>query len=710
MMKTGVMKKVLYSPYFISLVMTLVIIAFLPPLFSKYKIRILGTGKTTETKKIIVYNDLNGDGNSEEIHSFISSQKQHALQIYDPDGGIIDQWNLKGTIAGFGERMAFGDYNHDGLKEVFCFSRTNDSILLSVFEPVEKGKFLVKNRFVAGIDEKIKTKDYVVSDLFVKDMNGDSINDFIFVINSNTFTPERKVYIYNIVTGELIHSPQSSTVIDDLKFDDLNGDGTPEITGNTYSCGNFPDTLPTPFSDYSGWLMAYDNRLNYLFEPVEFPGFHIKVMSQPFSSGNKSQILVFVNNTGSQKIPLALYLFDDKGKETKKSKFAGNRKISRYLYMSKTLPAQYFVFDADGQVFKIDRELQSEKTANLGFKIMPKPLAVFDADGDGKDEYIFSITGNRSLAIVRNDFSHPVIFNLPGNDSKASVSSISQIIRKDQPPLLFVQSGNAFARYQYEYNPLYLMQYPVFLGIYLSVLLLVLLIRKLQQLQMKEKLALQNSIAELQLKTINNQLNPHFTFNAFNAIASLLKKKDGETAYNYFLKFSNLVRASLLSADRIARTLEEELATIRDYLDIQQLRLEHRFDYEIKVDEKVDVKTKIPKMILQNYVENAVKHGLKYRNKGGLLNIEIIKEDKILKFTVQDNGIGRKKAAEMESGSTGMGMQIMEHYFDLLNRYNAMKIKQSIVDLYDDSGEPAGTKVIIELPEKINFNLYHGLK
>ena len=708
-MNRGYLKKFFYSPYSLSVIFCLIIIYFLPDLFSKYKAKIIEKGETRELKEIIYYDDLNGDGNSEKICSFISSDNHHAIQVFDNDGGIIDQWNLKGHIAGFSDRVLFGDFNNDGQKEIFSFSEANDSIFLYIFEPVENGEFLVKYRFISSMNKTAKDPDYYIKDMYLKSLTNDSIRKFIFVISSSTATPERSIYIYNIVTDNLIQSPISATIIHKIKFTDLNNDNTLEIIGNTYACGNFPDTLDIPFNDYSAWLMTFDNNLNFVFKPLEFPGFHTRVMVQPFSTGTGNFILAFINNTGSSKVDHTMFLVDHTGKIVKTRKFTYSQKSERYLYKDNSAPAKYLIIDKKGIVHQVDTNLNTSIIAELNYDIGPIPIAVFDIDSDKNDEFLFSST-KAGIIILRHDFTQPIEISLPQNRNQYHFFSLSKIIRKNDTPLLFIQRGTTYYKYQYGYNLMYLLKYPIYLGIYVFVLLLILLIRKIQQLQIREKIDLQNSITELQLKTINNQLDPHFTFNAFNSIASLLKKEKGETAYSYFMKFSNLVRSNLVSADQISRTIAEELATIRDFLDIQQLRFDHSFEYEIKVDESVDLNTRIPKMMLQTYVENAVKHGFKHRGAGGLINIEVRKENKFLKLIVEDNGIGRKKATETVSDSTGMGLQIMQHYFELLNKYNAIKIQQSIIDLYDDSGIAAGTKVTLEMPEKINFNIYGSIK
>ncbi|OQX75189.1 MAG: hypothetical protein B6D64_12110, partial [Bacteroidetes bacterium 4484_276] len=233
----------------------------------------------------------------------------------------------------------------------------------------------------------------------------------------------------------------------------------------------------------------------------------------------------------------------------------------------------------------------------------------------------------------------------------------------------------------------------------------ILLIRKLQRIQIRDKLILQNQISELQLKTINNQLNPHFTLNAFNSIASLLKKEKGDIAYNFFIKFSNLVKSNLLSADQISRTINEELEMVKDYLDIQMLRLGNSFTYNIEIDANVNTDWKIPKMTIQNYIENALKHGLKDKKNDGLIRIGIKRKNSHISIQITDNGIGREKASQLRSDSTGMGMMVMNQYFALLNKYNSVKIKQEIVDLYDENGEPAGTMVLLEIPINTKYNV-----
>ncbi len=392
-------------------------------------------------------------------------------------------------------------------------------------------------------------------------------------------------------------------------------------------------------------------------------------------------------------------LYNYKGDVIAQNKFSKSPKYEAGII--KDGKSGYWIINDHGVARKIGKDLQIVKTLSFETEIFQKPL-ILDIDGDTKQEYIFMKRNSQNGIVFREGFTKPVEFELPGGHGTNSHSIIETA---GKPPQLYLQKGNNFAIYKYGYNYLYPLRYPVYLGIYLAVLLIILLIRKLQQMQIRDKLLLQNRISELQLKTINNQLNPHFTLNAFNSIASLLKREKGDVAYNYFIKFSNLVKSNLLSADQISRTIEEELSMVTDYLDIQVLRFENRFKYEIEVDKDVDPKWKIPKMTIQNYIENAVKHGLKHKQSGGLLKINIERKNNHISIQITDNGIGRAEASKLNSGSTGMGMQVMDHYFSLLNKYNSVKIKQQITDLYDENGNPAGTKVVVEIPVNIKYNI-----
>jgi sensor histidine kinase YesM len=106
---------------------------------------------------------------------------------------------------------------------------------------------------------------------------------------------------------------------------------------------------------------------------------------------------------------------------------------------------------------------------------------------------------------------------------------------------------------------------------------------------------------------------------------------------------------------------------------------------------------KVPKLVLQTFAENSVKHGIMPSVCGGSVKISAEKESVWLKLTIEDNGIGREKAAG-QSSSTGKGLKLIGEFYDILNQINKKPIRYHITDLSDASGEPSGTRVEVWVP------------
>jgi LytS/YehU family sensor histidine kinase len=263
--------------------------------------------------------------------------------------------------------------------------------------------------------------------------------------------------------------------------------------------------------------------------------------------------------------------------------------------------------------------------------------------------------------------------------------------------VLLVQKPESYFLLEFKKNPLFPFRLLIYLGIYLSILFFILIIRKMQRIQIEKKQALKDQIMRLQLKTINNQMDPHFTFNVFNSIAHILKNNENEFAYRSFLKFTAIIRSTLIDSDKVVRKLKDEINFVENYLELEKLRFKKQFDYNILLSQEVDGNILVPKMILQIFTENSVKHGLRQSPEGGRLDIGIRMEEKRLKLIIEDNGIGRERAKEFSNDSTGMGLKIMDQYIQLFNQFNQQKIHYHIEDLFQSNGNPAGTRVTVEI-------------
>ena len=204
-------------------------------------------------------------------------------------------------------------------------------------------------------------------------------------------------------------------------------------------------------------------------------------------------------------------------------------------------------------------------------------------------------------------------------------------------------------------------------------------------------------IAELQIKSLHNQLDPHFTLNLLNSIGSLFAAQKTEEANYYFGKYAKLLREMVLTSDRIDISLQDELDYCKTYLQLEQIRLNNAFDFSFDIDEKANTKIIIPRLLTHTFIENAVKHGIRHLDgRKGKITIKV-EMTKRLKITIEDNGIGRQKSKTYSSMSTGKGLEIID---ETIKHYNSIKnvgIKYTVIDIYNENQEPLGTKVQIEM-------------
>ena len=150
-------------------------------------------------------------------------------------------------------------------------------------------------------------------------------------------------------------------------------------------------------------------------------------------------------------------------------------------------------------------------------------------------------------------------------------------------------------------------------------------------------------------------------------------------------------------------TLESELDALKLYLEMEALRFNYHFDYKISVPNDLDIEVlKVPPLIIQPYVENAIWHGLMHKEEKGQLDIEITQENDYLYFIITDDGIGRNKAAELNSKSAtkhkSVGLKITADRIAMMQHTNATQSPVTINDLINADGSAAGTEVIIKIP------------
>ncbi|MEZ5045548.1 MAG: histidine kinase [Chitinophagaceae bacterium] len=247
-----------------------------------------------------------------------------------------------------------------------------------------------------------------------------------------------------------------------------------------------------------------------------------------------------------------------------------------------------------------------------------------------------------------------------------------------------------------------------------SISMLIFYILKSREKQLKEKerikLDYTKELANVEMKALRAQINPHFLFNSLNSINNFILKNDTKNASRYLIKFSQLVRNILNHSSSNYISLDEELNTVQLYMVIEGMRFSNQFSYDINIDEDVNTSNiRIPSLLLQPYVENAIWHGLLHKE--GEKNIQIkIKniDEEYIRIEINDNGVGRKKAEEMNNSNQrkSFGMQINENRIRLMNHGNTNFSSIDVQDLYDKNGMPSGTCIRITIPQKITIEKF----
>lgn len=199
----------------------------------------------------------------------------------------------------------------------------------------------------------------------------------------------------------------------------------------------------------------------------------------------------------------------------------------------------------------------------------------------------------------------------------------------------------------------------------------------------QRKLRLEGELRQAALKSelsaIKAQLNPHFLYNIFNTINASVPPKQEKTR-KLIAELSDLFRYQLQASRTEFVALEEELAFVKKYLDLEKERFGDRLSINIRVAEEALIE-KVPPMILQPLVENSIKHGLATLIEGGSIDIDIRKKDGKLCFVISDTGVGIED--KQEALNSGVGLSN--------TRLRLEKMYQSKLHLLDNT--PKGLKI-----------------
>ncbi len=365
-------------------------------------------------------------------------------------------------------------------------------------------------------------------------------------------------------------------------------------------------------------------------------------------------------------------------------------------------------FLVEFRVCNLSKELISDQTldkylSNVSFNLLDKTdievlkTMAIRLENDNKNskalnylltyESLADTISNRLDLISRNSR----IINAEGNakfielerlktDKQISNSAIEHLMREDSLKLDLVR---------FQKTLIYILCGVIILGIVTLIYI--------------NKVSKQRRIAnqKLALRSLKSQMNPHFIFNALNSVNSFISENDDRSANNFLTEFSTLMRTVMENSEHDFIPLSKELEILKIYTDLEYFRFKDKFSYELNIDPELnDFDFSIPPMLVQPYIENAIWHRLRYKESPGKLSISFQKDKDILRVCVQDDGIGRKKSAELKTKNqkahASSALQNIKSRIDLFNELHNMNIKVNVKDLTD---ELTGTQVTLLIPQ-----------
>ncbi len=318
----------------------------------------------------------------------------------------------------------------------------------------------------------------------------------------------------------------------------------------------------------------------------------------------------------------------------------------------------------------------------------------------------------------RNEYSY-ILENHDESWSKPSTEHVANFNNLDPGKYIFKvhctnhigRWSNEFAACEFEIKSIWYQT--LFFKIFAFVCFLFfawLFVRYLQKRYRFIEMENDRKIKLLQIQTLQSQINPHFIFNVLGSLQNQILNKNTEEANRHLINFSKLIRSFLDSSVSSSNSdlsslrhstisLEKEIELLKLYIEFEQLQRPDKFNFEINISPKIEPSNlSIPPLIVQPFVENAIKHGLMYKDDGkGLLKIDLEIENDLLIITIFDNGVGRKKAAEIQNESKRIykshGSKLVQDRVKILNELG-YSIHIQIIDL-----EPSGTKVVLYIAD-----------
>ncbi len=214
------------------------------------------------------------------------------------------------------------------------------------------------------------------------------------------------------------------------------------------------------------------------------------------------------------------------------------------------------------------------------------------------------------------------------------------------------------------------------------------------------KLSAQKKLAEYELYALRSQMNPHFVFNSLAAIQFYINENDFETSEKYLIKFSKLIRQFFELSKQEEIRLNDEIALLKNYLDIEKLRFKEKLTYSILLDDQINTETTtIPCMLLQPIVENAVNHGIFNKKTDGKITLDFKITDEGLIIEVTDDGVGFMNSKK-NSTSAINSSNVLAERIKIINESDRWNISYATAEAFPKGADKGNISKFIIMRKK----------
>ena len=250
---------------------------------------------------------------------------------------------------------------------------------------------------------------------------------------------------------------------------------------------------------------------------------------------------------------------------------------------------------------------------------------------------------------------------------------------------------------------------PWFIALVVGVVVLIIILitiqyvrrLKLKNARDKKQLELENHLLNLEQKALRLQMNPHFIFNVLNGIKAMATTKPDQMN-DTVNSFASLLRETLVNSRKDTISLDQEIKTLKHYIEVEQLMSEEGFDYDIIVNSEIDhEEILVPPMLIQPFVENAIRHGILKGPRKGDLKIQFDANDDVLKVSIIDNGIGiyQSQQKKTKTDHQSMALKVTKERLKSITGKDILQIEE----IKQNDGSIAGTIIRFELPLETDF-------